>query len=139
MRLGSARNKSDMFLPLSQVVPAVRLQTRFLASWLWIGLCLSGVLAGCTQTEIIESPKTGYAVETDHPKDPELIWTSRTLDQPFDYLGQIKTRAWTYDGALDRLKEAGKQLRADAIIDIHFQRLGFFKTMHAFAIKFKDR
>ena len=101
-------------------------------------LMILSLISGCAQTEIIESPKTAYVADAGTPKDPLLIWTSRTVDQPFDYLGQIKARSWTYDGALERLKEAGRELRADAVIDIHFERLGFFKTMHAFAIKFKD-
>lgn len=104
----------------------------------FVFLALFFMTVSCAQTEIIESPKTAYVADTGTPKDPLLIWTSRSVDQPFDYLGQIKARSWTYDGALERLKDAGRELRADAIIDIHFERLGFFKTMHAFAIKFKE-
>jgi len=103
-----------------------------------LSLVLAALFGGCAQTEIVESPKTAYVADAGTPKDPLLIWTSRSVDQPYDYLGQIKARSWTYDGALERLKDAGRQMRADAIIDIHFERLGFFKTMHAFAIKFKE-
>lgn len=94
-------------------------------------------LSGCAETQIVESPRTAYVSDTGEPAEPRLIWTSRSLEEPFEYLGQITTRSWTYDGALERLKDAGREMRADAIIDIHFERLGFFKTMHAFAIKFK--
>src|SRR4051812_43544124 len=85
-----------------------------------ISLLTALLFAGCAQTQIIESPKTAYVADSGTPKDPQLIWSSRSFDQPFDYLGQIKARSWTYDGALERLKDAGRELRADAIIDIHF-------------------
>ncbi len=94
-------------------------------------------LAACSQTEVIESPRTGYVANIGESKDPTIIWTSRTLDKEFDYLGQVNSRSWTYDGALERLVEGGRELRADAIVDIHFEREGFLKTMRAFAIKFR--
>jgi hypothetical protein len=103
-------------------------------------LLLLGILSfsvGCARTEIIESPRTGYVADVGDPKEPNLIWTSRTLNEEFDYLGQVKVRSWTYEGALARLLEGGKELRADAIVDIHFEQLGFLKTMQAFAIKFR--
>ena len=105
-----------------------------------VGLCLGlvlSVLPACSSTEITESPKTGFASEVGEPKTPEIVWTSRTLSQGFDYLGQVKSRAWSYDGAIERLLDGGKQLRADAIVDIHYERIGFFNTMTAFAIKYK--
>jgi len=108
-------------------------QKQFLASVL-LGFVL---MTGCTSTEITESPKTGYAVEVGEAKDPKVLWTSRGLTQSFDYLGQIKVRAWSYEGALEKLKDAGREMRADAVIDISYDRVGFFKTMHAFAIKYK--
>jgi uncharacterized protein YbjQ (UPF0145 family) len=57
------------------------------------------------------------------------------VDEP--ELGQVKSRAWSYEGAIERLLDGGKQLRADAIVDIHYERIGFFNTMTAFAIKYK--
>ena len=95
------------------------------------------LLSGCASTTLIESPKTAYVPETGEAKKPEVIWTSRAFSRPFDYLGLVKTRSWTYDGALDRLVEGGKQLRADAIIDVHYEPVGFLSTMEAFAIKYK--
>ena len=94
-------------------------------------------LAACASTELIESPKTGYAPEAGEPKDPAIIWTSRTLTRNFDYLGQVKVRSWSHDGALGRLVDGGRQLRADAIVDVHYETVGFLKAMQAFAIKFK--
>lgn len=96
------------------------------------------LLTGCARTEIIESPKTGYVAETSEaPKRPAIVWTSRTLTQNFDYLGVVKSRSWSYDGALERLVDAGQSLRADAIIDVHYEEVGFLTAMQAFAIKYK--
>jgi hypothetical protein len=95
------------------------------------------VAPGCARTEVIESPRTGYVADVGESKNPAIIWTSRTLNSEFDYLGLVKTASWTYQGALDRLVEGGKELRADAVVDVHFERVGFLKTMQAFAIKFK--
>ncbi len=102
--------------------------------WAVIALLL---LAACASTTIIESPKTAFAPETDKPKDPEFIWTSRTMAQGFDYLGEIKVKSWSYEGGLDRLRDAGRQLRADAVVDIHYEQIGFLATFAAFAVKFK--
>ena len=52
-------------------------------------------------------------------------------------LGRIEVRSWSYDGALDRLVNAAKDLRADAVIDITYHPVGFLKTMQAFAIKYE--
>ncbi|MCB0404230.1 MAG: hypothetical protein KDD51_05545 [Bdellovibrionales bacterium] len=100
-----------------------------------VGLLLLGA---CASTTITESPKTAYVAETGAPKAPEIIWTSRGMTRPFDYLGLVESRSWTYKGALERLIEGGQQLRADAIVDIHYEPVGFLDTMQAFAIKFKE-
>ncbi len=100
-------------------------------------VALALLCAGCAQTELVESPKTAFVSDAEEAKTPELIWTSRNLARPFDYLGQVKVRAWTYDGALERLKDGGKQMKADAVIDVHYERIGFLKAMQAFAVKFK--
>lgn len=92
---------------------------------------------GCARTQIIESPKTAIVTETATVKEPSIIWTSRVFTQDFDYLGQIKVRSWTYDGAVLRLTDAAKSLHADAIIDLHYDEIGFFTTIEAFAIKYK--
>lgn len=102
-----------------------------------LALAFACVAGGCARTDVIESPRTGYVADVGEAKEPAVIWTSRTLDEEFDYLGVVKVRSWTYQGALDRLVEGGRELRADAITDIHFERVGFLKTMQAFAIKFK--
>ncbi len=112
--------------PASVVTPLL-LVTLLLANW----------TTGCARTEIVESPKTGYVAETGEPKEPKIIWTSRTFGQSFDYLGHLKVRSWTYDGAIERLVTAAKTLRADAIIDVHYDKVGFLSTMEAFAIKYK--
>lgn len=93
-------------------------------------------LGACSSTELIESPKTGFVAEVG-THDPQIVWTSRTLTRGFDYLGQVRARAWTYDGAIGRLVDGGKQLGADAIVDIHYERIGFINSMSAFAIKYK--
>jgi hypothetical protein len=103
----------------------------------WIALFISLLAVGCARTEIIESPRTGYVADTGETKEPAVVWTSRTLTQDFDYLGLVKSSSWTYQGALDRLVEGGRELRADAVVDVHFERVGFLKTMQAFAIKYK--
>lgn len=95
-------------------------------------------ISGCASTKIIESPKTAYVSEVDPKKEPQVIWTSRTLGKKFDYLGKIQVRSWTYDGALSRLVEGAKTLKADAVIDIHYERIGFLNAMSAFAVKFKN-
>jgi hypothetical protein len=100
-------------------------------------LAIAVLLAGCARTELVESPKTAFVSDAEEAKEPEIIWTSRSLVRPFDYLGQVRVRAWTYEAALDRLKDGGKQMKADAVIDVHYERVGFLKTMQAFAVKFK--
>ncbi len=95
------------------------------------------LLASCSSTEIIESPKTTFVPETKEAKAPQVVWSSRTLTQNYDYLGLVKARSWTYEGALERLVEGGQQLRADAIIDVHYEAIGFLSVMQAFAIKYK--
>lgn len=92
---------------------------------------------GCSSTTIIESPKTTTVSESEPTKTPELIWTSKTLAAKFDYLGEVKVKSWSYQGALDRLLEGGKSLRADALIDVQYQQVGFLTTFQAFAVKFK--
>lgn len=100
-------------------------------------LALALLVNGCASTDIIESPKTAFVPESVEAKEPTVIWTSRTMTRQFDYLGQIKARSLSYDGTLERLVEAGKSLKADAIIDVHYERIGFLTAMQAFAIKFK--
>ena len=95
------------------------------------------VLVSCSSTEILESPKTAFVPSSTEAKPPAVVWSSRTLGQKFEYLGQITVRSWSYDGALERLVDAGQQMRADAVIDVHFERVGFLSSMHAFAVKFK--
>lgn len=97
------------------------------------------LLAACARTEIVESPRTAFAAATDAPEQPAVIWTSRMLSRNYDYLGIVKSRSWTYDGALERLVAGGKELNADAIIDVNYQRVGFLDTMEAFAIKFRNK
>lgn len=105
---------------------------------LWAQAALIALFSvGCARTDLIESPKTAFVSDAEEAKEPELIWTSRNLNREFDYLGQVKVRAWTYDAALSRLRDGGKQMKADAIIDVHYERVGFLKTMQAFAVKFK--
>lgn len=91
----------------------------------------------CATTDIVESPKTTYVAESAERKTPAIIWTSRTLTQKFDYLGQITVKSLSYDGALERLSDAGREVGADALIDVHYQPVGFMTSLHAFAIKFK--
>ncbi len=98
------------------------------------GLLLTG---GCASTELIESPKTAFVAEGGESKDPQVVWTSRTLGKNFDYLGLVKSRSWSYDAALERLVAGGRELRADAIVDVHFRQVGFLTAMEAFAIKYK--
>jgi hypothetical protein len=103
-----------------------------------VSVSVAGMFGGgCARTEIVESPKTAFVSESTEAKRPAIVWTSRTLTKNFDYLGQVKSRSWTYEGALDRLLDAGETLRADAIVDIHFEQIGFLSSMQAFAIKYK--
>ena len=95
-------------------------------------------LMGCASTTLIESPKTTTVSSSEPAKVPEIIWTSRTLAAKFDYLGEVKVKSWSYDAALERLVEGGKNLKADALIDVQYQQVGFLKTFQAFAIKFKQ-
>lgn len=94
-------------------------------------------LAGCASTELIESPKTVFVPDTTESKEPAVIWTSRTMSRHFDYLGLVKVRSWTYDGALSRLVDGGRELKADAVVDVHYEKIGFLTAMQAFAVKFK--
>ena len=103
---------------------------------LQVGL-IAFLLVSCTSTEIIESPKTTFVSETVEVKRPNIIWTSRTLSRNYDYLGVVKARSFTYDGALERLVDGAQELRADAIVDVHYQQVGFLSAMEAFAVKFK--
>jgi hypothetical protein len=38
---------------------------------------------------------------------------------------------------MERLITGGKELRADALIDVHFEQVGFLTDLQAFAIKYK--
>lgn len=100
-------------------------------------LSLILILTGCGSTVITESPKTTFAAETGVPKTPQVIWTSRAFGQPYEYLGKVHARSLTYDGAMERLISGGKDLRADALIDVHFEQVGFLTDLQAFAIKYK--
>lgn len=100
-------------------------------------MLVTGLLIGCASTEIIESPRTAYVPDSAESKLPNIVWTSRTLTGNFDYLGLVKVRSWTYQGAMERLQDAGKELKADALIDIHYEEVGFLSSMHAFAIKYR--
>ncbi|MBI1859623.1 MAG: hypothetical protein HYR96_01735 [Deltaproteobacteria bacterium] len=107
-----------------------------LGPWIWFAvsnLCL----VGCSSVEIIESPKTGYVSDAKPMRTPDVIWTSRSMIQDFEFLGQVKTRSLGYDGAFDLLVGGATSMKADALIDIHFEQLGVFSTMQAFAVKYK--
>jgi len=95
------------------------------------------LVVACARTEVVESPRTTYIPDNQTAVEPAIVWTSRTLSQDFDYLGELKVRAWSYDGALSRLVDAAKDLKADAVIDIHYEKIGFLSSMQAFAIKYK--
>ena len=102
--------------------------------------CLLAAMAtftACSSIELVESPKTAFVPENAEAKRPAIIWTSRTMTTNFDYLGVVKARSWNYEGALERLLEGGRQMKADAIVDIHFEAVGFLSTMQAFAVKFR--
>ena len=94
-------------------------------------------VSGCASTTIIESPKTAFVPEGTGAKDPAIVWSSRQIGKNYDYLGEIKVKSWTYGGALGRLKDAGRQLRADAVVDVQYQQVGFLTTFSAFAVKYK--
>ena len=100
---------------------------------LWLFL----LIPGCASTTVIESPKTTTVSATEPEKTPEIIWTSKTLTSKFDYLGEVKVKSWSYEGALERLVDGGKSLKADALIDVQHRQVGFLTTFQAFAIKFK--
>jgi outer membrane murein-binding lipoprotein Lpp len=95
------------------------------------------LLSGCASTTVIESPKTTTVSASEPEKTPEIIWTSKTLNARYDYLGEVKVKSWSYDGALERLVDGGKKLKADALIDVQYRQVGFLTTFEAFAIKFK--
>ncbi|MBM4304744.1 MAG: hypothetical protein FJ116_04240 [Deltaproteobacteria bacterium] len=96
------------------------------------------MLSGCASTTLIESPRTTSVSASEPEKTPEIIWTSKTLNAKFDYLGEVQVKSWSYDGALERLIEGGKTLKADALIDVQHRQVGFLTTFQAFAIKFKQ-
>jgi len=103
----------------------------------WIVIAVLSLLSGCASTEIIESPKTAYVSERTEVHTPRLFWTSKGVSQNYGYLGVIKVRSWTYEGAVHRLEAAAGEMKADALIDIHYEAVGFFSSLHAFAIQFK--
>lgn len=98
-------------------------------------LCLAVV--GCASTELTESPKTTFVAQIAEAREPKILWTSRTFSQDYDYLGVIKTKSWTYEEAVERLTRAAKEIQADAVIDVHYEPIGFLSSMQAFAIKYK--
>lgn len=110
---------------------------RVKSSYLWTTVLPFFVVLGCSNVEIIESPKTGFVSEARTPHPAEVVWTSRSLLQDFEYLGQVKTRSLSYDGAFSLLMGGAQSMKADALIDIHFEQIGFFNTMQAFAVKYK--
>lgn len=94
-------------------------------------------IVGCSSIELIESPKTAFVPDSPLTKEPDVIWTSRAMIQDFDFLGQVKTRSLSYDKSFELLLDGGSELRADALIDIHYEQAGIFSTMQAFAVKYK--
>jgi len=94
-------------------------------------------LTGCGSTQITESPKTTFVSQSETEKDPVVIWTSRAFGKNYDYLGRVRARSLTYDGAMERLVKGGKELRADALIDVHYEQVGFLTDLQAFAIKYR--
>ena len=88
-------------------------------------------------TEIIESPKTAFVPENAEVKPPEIIWTSRTMAPRVRLPGQGPRAKLDLRRCVGRLVDAGKQLKADAIVDVHYEPIGFLTQMQAFAIKFK--
>lgn len=100
-------------------------------------LTAASLLSSCSSTEIVDSPRTAVVSEAVDPKPPEIVWTSRSLNRGFDYLGLVKSRSLSYDGALQQIVDGATQLRADAVIDIHYEQVGFLAVMEAFAIKYR--
>ncbi|NBW98087.1 hypothetical protein EBR03_00805 [bacterium] len=98
---------------------------------------IMAILTGCGSTQVVESPKTAYVADSAAPKTPQVIWTSRAFGQPYEYLGRVQARSLSYEGAMERLIEGGKELKADALIDVHFEQVGFLSDLQAFAIKYK--
>lgn len=94
-------------------------------------------LTACSSIELIESPKTAFVSDAKAKAAPDVIWTSRSMIQDFDFLGQVKTRSLSYDRSLELLLDGGAELRADALIDIHYEQAGVFSTLQAFAVKYK--
>jgi hypothetical protein len=102
-----------------------------------IAACLA-VVPCCSQREIIESPKTAFVPESAAIKKPAVIWTSRSMIQDYDFLGLVKTRSLSYDTTFEELLKGAQELRADALIDIHYEQVGIFDAMQAFAVKYKN-
>ena len=100
-------------------------------------ILLAFYLTGCGSTQIIESPRTTFVSETAPEKEPEVIWTSRAFGKSYEYLGRVRARSLTYEGAMERLVQGGKDLKADALIDVHYEPIGFLTDLQAFAIKYK--
>ncbi len=100
-------------------------------------LFISLFVLSCASTEVIESPKTVFVPDSIEVRDPLILWSSQSYQKDFDYLAVVKTRSWAYSSGIDRLVIAARQLRADAIIDIHYEPVGFLASFHAFAIKYK--
>ncbi len=114
--------------------------TRNLTKFIFYSLIfasLSAILSHCASTEILDFPRTTFIPEESSREIPEVIWTSRVLTDPYDYLGTVKSKSLSYQGALERLVDGAKGLKADAIVDVKFQKVGFLNTMQAFAIKFR--
>lgn len=105
--------------------------SRFLLFWVIV------YLTGCGSTQIMESPRTTFVSETSPEKEPVVIWTSRSFGKSYEYLGRVRARSLTYEGAMERLVQGGKELRADALIDVHYEPIGFLTDLQAFAIKYK--
>lgn len=85
----------------------------------------------------MDSPRTTFISEAAPETEPVVIWTSRTFGKDYEYLGRVRARSLTYDGAMNRLIKGGKELRADALIDVHYEPIGFLTDLQAFAIKYK--
>lgn len=107
--------------------------TRFL----FLALSVIHCIIGCSGFEILETPKTAFVSGAKVAQEPEIIWTSRSMIQDFDYLGQVKSRGLSYDVCFAHLLDGGQELKADALIDIHYEQMGIFSTMQAFAVKYK--
>ena len=108
-----------------------------------VGLCVLGVLAGCSIGNLlngrVEFVPSEYGVKRLGPGDPEAIQVFRSSmpEQKYTEVGTVSSSYQGYGVALKKLKQKAAEYGADAVIDVREAADGITIRLTATAIKFE--